>query len=866
MRKSTLILWWGFLSLGLYFLSNLPSGFAQTEYRISGKVLDEKEKEVLSVKVSVNDGAFLKPIKSKGFYIWLKKGEKPEKIKIQGKRKLKDWKYLEDKKELIINLHPTTTHLKGKVYDYQNKAMPHAKVHIAGVQKAIFTDTSGSFSLDLPPKLTVNTNSTITVNDSIVIPHKNLTIRDAGTYIIIKVPKIETVEPEVILINQITHQVRLWDDTQKPIPYVKVAVDGSEYTTDKTGHFELVLDEDKQLRDSEFFILGYEILKLNFENKGDYSIKVREIEETEQIDEDGGESIDNIFRADFNKIINELELEKQLLSQKGAKIRLEIEGITKKLNAKQIPDNQKDMLQSDLQRLIEALVATDVAYEEAQAKTKEVVSEMERVIMQKDSLTGVVQETIKDLEEEREIRRFELAMLIILALMSIIGYLTLRKIQREKKIIEESRTRFGQINVIGQKISATLNPDTLVQTVHENVNQLLDASVFGVGIYDKAEQKIIFKNFIDGGAMIPYLEEDMNDERKFSVWCIKNQKEVVINDLATEYNNYLAISEYNVQPDWPQALIYLPLITEGETIGVITVQSFKKHAYEGFETTLLETLASFVTIALKNSQAYREIEDKNKNITASIRYAKTIQQAILPSDKELQESLHDYFTIYKPKDIVSGDFYWLVHKPDQNRKFLAAVDCTGHGVPGAFMSMIGHSLLDEIVNADQIYEPARILENLNIRVREALKQDEKVNDDGMDVCLCMMENIDNDVVKVTFTGAKRPLYYMTQTAEKLVALKGDLKSVGGLSLRQRPFTNKEILLRKGDTIYLTSDGLIDQSGINKRKFGTLRLIKLLEENAHLPMAEQKTVLEDELQKHQQNTEQRDDIMVIGVRV
>jgi len=865
MRKSTLILWWSFLSLGLYLIGNLSSGFAQAEYRISGKVIDDKGKEILNVKVSVNDGAFLKPIQSKGFYIWLKKGEKPEKVKIQSSRNLKDWKYFDDKKELIIYLNPPTTHLKGKVYSHENKALHHTKVHVAGVQKAVFTDASGSFSLELPPKLTINANSTITVNDSIVIPPSNLTVRDAGTYVIIKVPKVEPTEPEVILINQITHQVRLWDDTQKPIPYVKVAVDGSEYTTDKTGHFELILDEDKQLRDSEFFILGYEILKLNFENKGDYSIKVRKIEEAEQIDEEG-EQIDNIFRADFNKIINELELEKQLLSQKGAKIRLEIEGITKKLNAKQVSDNQKNMLQSDLQRLIEALVATDVAYEEAQAKTKEVVSEMERVIMQKDSLTGLVQETIKDLEEEREIRRFELAMLIILALISIIGYLTLRKIQREKKIVEESRARFEQINVIGQKISATLNPDTLVQTVHENVNQLLDASVFGVGIYDKAEQKIIFKNFIDGGAMIPYLEEDMNDERKFSVWCIENRKEVVINDLSTEYNKYLTIPEYNVQPDWPQALIYLPLITEDETIGVITVQSFKKHAYEGFDTTLLETLASFVTIALKNSQAYREIEDKNKNITASIRYAKTIQQAILPSDKELQESLHEYFTIYKPKDIVSGDFYWFVHKPDQNRKFLAAVDCTGHGVPGAFMSMIGHSLLDEIVNADQIYEPARILENLNIRVREALKQDEKVNDDGMDVCLCMMESIDNNAVKVTFTGAKRPLYYMTQTSEKLVALKGDLKSVGGLSLRQRHFTNKEILLRKGDTIYLTSDGLIDQSGINKRKFGTLRLIKLLEENAHLPMQKQKAVLEEELQKHQQNTEQRDDIMVIGVRV
>ncbi len=859
MKKSTLIF------IFLLFFSAFNIVFAQdSDVRIEGKVIDEAGKEVVNLKVSVNDGAFMKPLPKKGFVVYLKKGEKPKDIKLSGNHRIKDWNYDEAKKLITIMLGMPMQRLKGKVYT-QKKPMRGAKVHIAGVKNPAFTDSGGSFDMELPPKLTINQNSTITINDSIKIPYENLKIRDVGLYIIITVPELKKPdEPQVTLINKISHQVRLWSDEKQPVPYVKVAVDGSEYTTDDAGYFELILDEDKRLRDSEFFILGYEILKLDFENESNYSIKIKRIKEAELVQQEGQSK--SVFREDFDKIINELELEKQLLSQKGAKIRFEIEDITSKLNTEQVGNDQKSMLQSDLERLIQALVATDIAYEDAQAKTKDVVAEMQKVIMQKDSLTGVVQETIEDLEERKEFQKFEFAIGIILILSLIIAFISIKRTRREKRLIEESRARISQINTIGQKISATLNPDMLVQTVHENVNQLVDASVFGVGIYDAHEEKIIFKNFIDGGAMIPYMEERMTDDRKFSVFCIKNHKPVVINDLVTEYKNYLAVDEYPVKPDWPQALIYLPLISEDKAIGVITVQSFKKNAYAEIERTLLEALASYVTIALKNSQAYREIEDKNKNITASIRYAKTIQQAILPSDKSLQNALHEYFTIYKPKDIVSGDFYWFVHKPDENRKFIAAVDCTGHGVPGAFMSMIGHSLLDEIVNADRIYEPAKILENLNIRVREALKQDQKANDDGMDVCLCMMEDIDNQSVKVTFTGAKRPLYYIPKATGKLAFLKGDLKSVGGLSLKQRPFTNQEIILTKGDALYLTSDGLADQSGTNNDKFGTLRFTNLLEINAHLPMLEQKEILETELRNHQQDTEQQDDIMVIGVRI
>jgi len=260
-----------------------------------------------------------------------------------------------------------------------------------------------------------------------------------------------------------------------------------------------------------------------------------------------------------------------------------------------------------------------------------------------------------------------------------------------------------------------------------------------------------------------------------------------------------------------------------------------------------------------------EISRHNRNITAGIRYAQTIQSAILPAEEELKACFQEYFIIYKPKDIVSGDFYWIAQT--NSKKFLAVVDCTGHGVPGAFMSMIGTNLLNTIVNNEQIYEPKEIIESLNQKVRIALKQEKKINDDGMDICFCVFEQTtNNQEVKMIFTGAKRPLYYFEQNKNTLQTLKGDNKSVGG---RQRPnkyFTNQEVILRQGDMVYLTTDGLIDQNNSKHRKFGSRKLTQLLSNHANRPIAIQQEIIEETLKQYQQVEAQRDDITVIGVQL
>jgi serine phosphatase RsbU (regulator of sigma subunit) len=184
----------------------------------------------------------------------------------------------------------------------------------------------------------------------------------------------------------------------------------------------------------------------------------------------------------------------------------------------------------------------------------------------------------------------------------------------------------------------------------------------------------------------------------------------------------------------PQSLVYIPLRTKNATIGILTVQSFQAHAYNDYDLNLLRNLAIYVAIALE--------------------YASRTQSAMLPDLAEISRCLPDSFVFFHPRDIVSGDFYWMQEK--DGKILLATVDCTGHGVPGAFMSMIGIDILNEIVNGKGITAPDQILNLMHKRIRQALKQEVTQNRDGMDIALCV---IDRDGKQLTFSGAKTSIVY-----------------------------------------------------------------------------------------------------------
>jgi len=435
-------------------------------------------------------------------------------------------------------------------------------------------------------------------------------------------------------------------------------------------------------------------------------------------------------------------------------------------------------------------------------------------------------------------------------------------IVKQKDELETSYRNISLLSEIGQKITATLDLNSVVHLVHDCFSNLASTDVFGVGVYNITFDKVNFLLYSEMNQEIAdhsiYLNKPENETYNK---CIKTNKEVILSMIGGEQDD-----------EQMQSQLFLPLTVNNKITGVITVQSKMVDAYDKRDLNLLKALASYTSVALANANAYQIIETKNKSTTDSLRYGKTIQQALLPSKEKLENAFGECFVFFRPKDIVSGDFYWQSRL--YNKEIIAAVDCTGHGVPGAFMSMIGHTLLSEIVNQHKISDPAQILGLLHNNIRKVLHQsteDGNINDDGMDACLCVIEPVGNDdknpQMKVTFAGAKRPLIYIPKPYSEVKHLRGDRKSIGGMQKEDvRVFNNHELVLPKGSLIYLLSDGYPDQNGTDKGNFSTKKLEQLLLDNANLPMTEQKEILRKELASHQQQAEQRDDITIIGIRV
>ncbi|MCE3228166.1 MAG: stage sporulation protein [Bacteroidetes bacterium] len=263
-----------------------------------------------------------------------------------------------------------------------------------------------------------------------------------------------------------------------------------------------------------------------------------------------------------------------------------------------------------------------------------------------------------------------------------------------------------------------------------------------------------------------------------------------------------------------------------------------------------------------------EIENKNeeleilyKQVTDSIHYAKRIQEAILPPANFIAQVLPKSFVLYKPKDIVSGDFYWIEKKG--NLVYFAAVDCTGHGVPGAFMSLVGHNILKDIINNTDIVKPSEIMDRLREGVVNTLHADKsgKETKDGMDMTLCC---INYDTLELQFAGAFNPLYIVRNGT--LVEHKANKFPIGAFVGEKSNFDNNTLKMEKGDQVFVFSDGYADQfGGPRGKKFMVGNFRKLLTEISTLDPAEQKQRLDTTLTTWQGDQEQVDDVLVIGVK-
>ena len=257
------------------------------------------------------------------------------------------------------------------------------------------------------------------------------------------------------------------------------------------------------------------------------------------------------------------------------------------------------------------------------------------------------------------------------------------------------------------------------------------------------------------------------------------------------------------------------------------------------------------------------LNQSHKDVTDSINYAKRIQDALMTSSVYMKDILKDSFIIFKPKDVVSGDFYW-VHKTMDNTVFFVVADCTGHGVPGAFMSMIGNSLLNEVIIEDKVTEPALILDKLRDLLIKSLQQqggDENTKE-GMDIALC---KLDSKKSEIEYAGAFNPMFHIRDGV--LSEFKPNNQPIGVYAGEKTPFTNHKIKVEKGDMIYISSDGYPDQFGGPKgKKFLKKRFCDMILKASTQPISTQEKLIETTLKDWMEGYEQIDDICVMGVRV
>lgn len=449
----------------------------------------------------------------------------------------------------------------------------------------------------------------------------------------------------------------------------------------------------------------------------------------------------------------------------------------------------------------------------------------------------------------------------------------------KKEEVERAYHNNKILSELGQQITSTLNFEDIFSKLNQYVGGLMDAPIFSIRLLDTKTHSIIYKYRMENGKRNDIISVSLNDIDNYSVWCVTNKKEIFINDNQNEYHKYTK-KIIVVSGEMPHSLIFYPIILGDKVLGCITVQSFEKFAYTDYHLDILKTLATYTAIAIENANLFEImeervnertsevvkqkaiIEEKNKDITDSIKYAKKIQQAIMPDERVFSENFIDNYVLYKPKDIVSGDFYWFENVHDDLLVF-AVADCTGHGVPGAFMSLINNNIMNIVFRDRKVTTPGYALSIVDLKLREILsKSSDRGANDGMDIALCALHKQTN---KLQYAGANRPLF-ISRNGE-LIEYKPTKLSIGGSAIEGKHFISHEIQLEPNDQIYLFTDGFADQFGGPKgKKYKTKNLLNTLKRTAKESMAKQKEILYESFKNWKGNLEQVDDVLIIGLKI
>ena len=372
---------------------------------------------------------------------------------------------------------------------------------------------------------------------------------------------------------------------------------------------------------------------------------------------------------------------------------------------------------------------------------------------------------------------------------------------------------------------------------------------------------------IDADLLVRFLKKEKIDFNYSRIW----QKNDFINALERS-NPDLIIADQSM-PQFSGIEAFRIMKNEKKNIpfiiitGTISEKTLTEFTKEGIDDYILKENLLRLPSAIKHvlykkkiEKLHKEIEIAHKNITDSINYARIIQDAILPDIALLQNAFAESFVLYLPKDILSGDFYWF--QTIEDTFFIAIGDCTGHGVPGALLAMMGNNFLNEAVNGKNIFQPAAILENLNNQVISNLKNGRGSSNDGMEIALCAIDLKNKNLI---YSGANRPLVIIR--GKELIEINPDKISIGGDDNTNQKFTNQTISIKTGDRIFLFSDGYADQFHFQTgKKIMKKRFKELLLNFAEKPLDEHKNNITKFFMEWKGNIGQVDDVLVIGIQI
>jgi serine phosphatase RsbU (regulator of sigma subunit) len=333
----------------------------------------------------------------------------------------------------------------------------------------------------------------------------------------------------------------------------------------------------------------------------------------------------------------------------------------------------------------------------------------------------------------------------------------------------------------------------------------------------------------------------------------------------------LSISDKQMIKNNINAFVSFPLMMEGKLLGSLNLSFEDKITISDVQEKFIQMLLEGVTIAIHQNMLFNEITSKNyqlsdlnNSIKSSINYAEKLQASVLPTPGKFDNIFPNNFVYLKQKDIVGGDFYW-VREYDDGFKMVASIDCTGHGIPGAFMTMLSRVLLREAVSVKGLRNPAAIMLQIDDAIRNLLKQDNyQAMQDGMDMSICVVNEKEN---KVSFSSAQRPIVLKLKDQDNLEVIKGSPFGVGGYHEHEKEFKINSFDLSEVEKFYLFSDGYIDQfGGPQIKKYSTKQFVKTLELISNLPMKKQKEFLVNEISSWKGGLDQIDDILVLGVEL